>query len=185
MTAGRVWNGQNPGVLTPLCYVCIWQVTHTFHFHKLSLLPRADEWKIKQCLLAGRLKDSQLSSVTALLEKPLKPVYWHDVSGLTPLGCSSRVWTQWQRFCKAALSVLIPRIFSLFFFCRQTISTRLLSWRKAMRLHWSPAAHESVTSGVRFQAALRLPFSTLNSLLAWASERPSQSKHPETAVQTF
>lgn len=54
-----------------------------------------------------------------------------------------------------------------------------------MRLHRSLTAHESVTSGVRFQVALRLPFNTLNSLLARASELLSQSKHPETAVQTF
>lgn len=52
--------------------------------------------------------------------KPLKPVYWHDVSELArlraKLGCSPRVGTQWQRFCKAALSVLISRFFSSFFF---------------------------------------------------------------------
>lgn len=60
------------------------------------------------------------------LEKPLKPVYWHDVSGLTPLGCSPRVWTQWQRFCKAALSVLIPRIFCFFFLSSNYINKAAL-----------------------------------------------------------
>lgn len=77
------------------------------------------------------------------------------------------------------------KVFLFFFFWSQTISTRPLSCWKAMRLHWSLSAHESETSGVRFQVALRLPFNTLNSLLAWASELLSQSKHPETAVQTF
>lgn len=65
--------------------------------------------------------------------------------------------------------------FFFFFFWSQIISTRPLSCRKAMRLRRSQSAHESVTSGVWFHVALRLPFNTLNSLLAWV-QRAAEPK---------
>lgn len=51
----------------------------------------------------------------------------------------------------------------------------------------SVSAHGSVTSGVRFQLGLRLPFNTLNSLPARAriSEQPSQSKQPKLLSKHF
>lgn len=56
-----------------------------------------------------------------------------------------------------------------------------------MKLHVCVSAHGSVTSGVRFQAGLRLPFNTLNSLPAQAriSELLSQSKQPELLPKHF
>lgn len=56
-----------------------------------------------------------------------------------------------------------------------------------MKLHGSVSAHGSVTSGVRFQVGLGLPFNALNSLPARAriSELPSQSKHPKLLSKHF